>query len=151
MNYIKIHIGKVGPEGTVDARAANIASGENAKFEYSVRWFTAAGEIANFEYPVRWLDAKEGDGANSDEAAKVKYYSKWFAGPEYGVLDSAKLEYYPKWFASLDAVTALDAKGENATFEYYPKWFAAEDTASPVKEGADKAAGSFDKAANVLY
>ncbi|PNP75974.1 hypothetical protein FNYG_10532 [Fusarium nygamai] len=145
------HTGKVDPEDTVDAKAANTASGENAKFEYPVRWFETSGDSANFEYPVRWFDAKEGDGANSDEAAKVKYYPKWFAGPEDGILDTAKLEYYPKWFTGPDAVTALNAKGESATFEYYPKWFAAEGTASPAQEDADKATGSSDKAANVLY
>ncbi|KAF5692399.1 RNA binding protein [Fusarium denticulatum] len=177
------HTGKVDPEGAVDAKAVDTtsgenakfeypvrwfeasgdtakfkypvrwfeASGENAKFEYPVRWFTASGETANFEYPVRWFDAKEGGGANSDEAAKVKYYPKWFAGPEDGVLDTAKLEYYPKWFTGPDAVTALNAKGENATFEYYPKWFAAADTAPPAQEDADKVIGSSDEAANVLY
>ncbi|KAF5599513.1 RNA binding protein [Fusarium pseudoanthophilum] len=177
------HTGKVDPEGTVEAKAADTASGENAKFEYPVRWFeasgdaakfkypvrwfdasgenakfeypvrwfTASGETANFEYPVRWFEAKEDGGANSDEAAKVKYYPKWFAGPEDGVLDTAKLEYYPKWFTGPDAVTALNAKGENATFEYYPKWFAAEGSASPGKEDAVKATGASDKPANVLY
>ncbi|PCD26157.1 hypothetical protein BFJ70_g10268 [Fusarium oxysporum] len=149
---LKKHTGKVDPEAAVDAAA---------QFKYYPKWFsapedakeatTASGETAKFKYPVRWFTAKEDDGASSDETAKVKYYSKWFAGPEDGVLDTAKLEYYPKWFTGPDAVTALNAKGDNATFEYYPKWFAAEGTASPAQGDASKASDSSDKPANVLY
>ncbi|KAM5363997.1 hypothetical protein ACJA88_013265 [Fusarium oxysporum] len=149
---LKKYTGKVDPEAAVDAAA---------QFKYYPKWFsapedakeatTASGETAKFKYPVRWFTAKEDDGASSDETAKVKYYSKWFAGPEDGVLDTAKLEYYPKWFTGPDAVTALNAKGDNATFEYYPKWFAAEGTASPAQGDASKASDSSDKPANVLY